>query len=744
MKRRFVWVALMIAGILGYMQQSPTAVEAWQGAAGKSSIAIDQDDLGGVVTSTKGPEAGVWVIGETTDLPTKFVKIVVTDDEGRYVLPDLPKANYKLWVRGYGLVDSKPVRAVPGRIVDLKAIVAPSARAAAEYYPANYWYALLHVPPKSAFPMNWDGSPASTGAMSKGQMAALGGAAQASGVIRNQEEWIEEMKMASLQFEQVGDKFTRQFPESLGKFGSTKEAYEKLLDSGESLVPFTPSFGKPAESMFVDWFNRIAAGEFPKEAPPRPQGLERNLVISEWDWSDAKGFVHDEVATDKRNPTVNANGPIYGLEQHSADVLDILDPIRGISSRVQVPTVDSNMPLGLSKPATLTWGNEPRPGRASLHNPMIDRQGRVWITAQIRMGKKQPDFCKEGSSNPSAKRFPLQDNVARGDFLGRELAVYDPSTKKFTLVDTCFGTHHLQFAEDADDTLWFSGGLNRGGVVGWFNTKVFESTGDVSRSQGWCPYILDSNGNGRMDEYVEPGQAIEPGKDRRIAATTTYGVIVNPTDGSVWQGAFGTPGFLLRTDPKTCLTEIYEPPFHNPNSELTGYGPKGVDVDRSGIIWTALAGSGHIASFDRRKCKVTSGPLATGQQCPEGWTLYPTPGPKLGGTDEANADFHYYNWVDQFDTFGLGKDIPIVPGTNSDSLLALMPQTGKILTLRVPYPLGFYTRGLDGRVDDPSAGWKGRGLWTTYATVLPWHIEGGKGTTSKVVKLQLRPSPLAD
>src|SRR6266849_4709890 len=116
------------------------------------AVRIDNDDIGGVVASAKGPEAGVWVIAETTELPAKFVKIVVTDDGGRYVLPQLPKANYKVWVRGYGLVDSQQVQATPGKVVNLNAAVAPNARAAAEYYPAIYWFSLLRVPDKSEFP----------------------------------------------------------------------------------------------------------------------------------------------------------------------------------------------------------------------------------------------------------------------------------------------------------------------------------------------------------------------------------------------------------------------------------------------------------------------------------------------------------------------------------------------------------------------------------------------------------------
>ena len=115
------------------------------------TVQIDNDDIGGVVTSAKGPEAGVWVIAETNDLPTRFARMVVTDDGGRYVLPDLPKANYNIWVRGYGLVDSPKVKCAPGKILNLKAVVAPNEIAAAQYYPAIHWYSMMKIPDKSEF-----------------------------------------------------------------------------------------------------------------------------------------------------------------------------------------------------------------------------------------------------------------------------------------------------------------------------------------------------------------------------------------------------------------------------------------------------------------------------------------------------------------------------------------------------------------------------------------------------------------
>ena len=124
-----------------------------------------------------------------------------------------------------------------------------------------------------------------------------------------------------------------------------------------------------------------------------------------------------------------------------------------------------------------------------------------------------------------------------------------------------------------------------------------------------------------------------------------------------------------------------------------------MDIDRNGVAWVALA-SGHMASFDRRKCKgPLNGPTATGQHCPEGWTFYAEPLPQLKNvTDPGSAEASYFTWVDQFDALGLGKNTPINTGNASEGLLAL--KDGKWVILRVPYPLGFYTKWMDGRIDD--------------------------------------------
>src|SRR5215475_3214838 len=141
--------ATAVVGAAMLLAATPGRLSAQQAAA--EAVHIGNNDLGGVVTGKNGPEAGVWVIAETTGLPTAFAKIVVTDDQGRYLIPDLPQANYDVWVRGYGLVDSPRVVTTPGKIVNLQAVPAPNAAAAAQYYPAIYWFSLLNIPGESQF-----------------------------------------------------------------------------------------------------------------------------------------------------------------------------------------------------------------------------------------------------------------------------------------------------------------------------------------------------------------------------------------------------------------------------------------------------------------------------------------------------------------------------------------------------------------------------------------------------------------
>ncbi len=702
---------------------APTAAAALVATAGsgfaQTAVSIDPDDIGGVVSGPNGPEAGVWVIAETRDLPTRFARMVVTDDRGRYVIPDLPNARYSLWTRGYGLVDSARTEARPGRNVDLAAAPAPTAADAARYYPAIYWYAMLRIPEPDRF----------------------GGASDIpEGVTR--QAWLNAMKSnGCVGCHQLGQLSTRTIPRALGTFETSADAWMRRVQSGqsgESMVNLLAGeLGGAPFRYFGDWTDRIAAGELPHSRPERPQGIERNIVVTTWDWLDEKHYLHDLISSDRRHPTVNGYGPLYGSTEYSTDTIPILDPKTHTASRFDAPVRDVDTPEALGpghaagaaplQPSPY-WGVEKIwTSRTNNHNGMVDRQGRVWFAATFRPAAN-PDFCRKGSDHPSARLFPL-------DRTNRQVTILDPKTRKYSFVDTCFQTHHLQFGYDADQTLWTSGG---GPVVGWVNTKLLEETGDAARAQGWTALVLDHNGNGRRDAHVEPNQPTDPTKDKRIVAGF-YAVMPSPVDGSVWGSFRSNPGAVVRLDPGTnppgtALAEIYNVP-------APGFGVRGADIDRKGVVWVSLA-SGHLGSFDRSKCKgPLNGPTATGDHCPEGWAFHRFPGPGFEGIGQNSAESSYYTWVDQHDTFGLGEDVPIATGNLNDGLIAF--KDGRMVVLRVPYPLGFYAKGLDGRIDDPQAGWKGRGLWTTSGDRTPWLSELGKGARPMAVHFQLRPDPLA-
>ena len=700
------------------VQESPASDIRTEGA--------EVGNIGGTVTGPGGPEAGVWVIAETHDLGTRYAKIVVTDDEGRYLIPDLPAAGYDVWVRGYGLVDSEKIQASPGDNLELRAVPAPDEAAAAEYYPAGYWFSLLEFPDQDDFP--------GTGPGGNG----------ISPNVEHQANFIRLITSGScLSCHQLGNKATREFPELFSDIESSADAWLRRVQSGQAgswMVRSLTGLGMEGTiRMFSDWTDRIAAGELPP-APTRPQGLERNVVITQWDWADPTAYLHDLVSTDRRDPTVNAYGKIYGALEESADYLPVLDPVSHTVDRVPLTMMDPEAGPVSNPPAAESpyWGDEiVWDSRANVHNPMVDGQGRVWITARVR-GRDNPDWCKAGSDHPSAQAFPLQSS-------GRQLGVYDPASDEYTHIDTCFGTHHLMFAEDANDTLWTSGG---GEVIGWLDAKQFLETGDAAASQGWTPFILDTNGNGVRDaEYVEPGDAVDPEKDKRIKPGSYYAVAPAP-DGTVWGSILGYPGAVARLVPgdspaETALIEYYELPVDDNGDPVEGFSPRGGDVDRDGVYWVALA-SGHMASFDRRKCESPlNGPEATGQHCPEGWSFYPEPLPQFKNLDRSgSSEGSYYTWVDQFNVLGLGENTPINTGNQSEALLAL--NDGEWVRMRVPYPLGFYTKWMDGRIDDPDTGWKGRSIWASFSGRAPFHMETGKGTTGQVFQFQLRPSPLSD
>ncbi len=671
-----------------------------EGLAQSAGVELDADDIGGVVTSANGPEAGVWVIAETTDLPTRFTRIVATDDAGRYVVPDLPQAIYEVFVRGYGLVDSARVSATPGQALDLDAVAAPDALAAAQVYPAAWWLSMIELPP------------------GEHSQQTLGSAVT-----------------GCLNCHQIGNRATREIPGSiLNEVDSHLEAWDRRVAMGPMGSSMAAAFRRlgPQRAMFADWTARVAAGEAPTQTPPRPAGAERNVVVTLWDWGTELDGRTDSTPADVRDGAVNANGLVYGVVQPS-DILAVVDPVEHRASAIPIP---SGAPRILTDtPESPYYGDDPIWARASdPRSVAMDGEGRVWLTGRIRGEDAQPDFCSD-AANPFADYFPLE----RGR---RQVFLYDPETEAFSEIDTCFAADHNQLGHD--DRFYY--GFREG--VGWVDTKVWDETGDVEAAQGWCPTVIDTNGDGVISPgWTEPDEPVDPARDHRVAFGC-YSPAANAVDDSVWCSDNGRDdNTLVRLElgdnpPLSCIAEVYTPP---PTVvDPTPYGSGGLHLTRDGVAWQDWRGSGHFASFDRSQCADTSDPTASGQSCPEGWTFQRMDKPTYSNAGMSiNSDESYLTQIDHHDVLGFGPETPVYGVVNTDSLEVFVPATGEFVTLRVPYPMGFFSRSSVGRIDDPTTGWKGKGLWSSYSNYAAWHLEGGPGTRQKAVKFQVRPHPLA-
>ena len=392
------------------------------GACGDRTAVVgdapDPSVISGVVTGRDGPEAGVWVVAETDELRTGFTKIVVTDDDGRFVLPELPEATYDVWVRGYGLADSEPIQATRGDDLHLVAAYPETPRQAASVYPANYWYSLMEVPPADDFPPT-----------------------EGSGIapsMTSQAAWIDDLKQGCQLCHQLGNEATRSIEHLSGRYASTVEAWTHRTAFGQrgtQMNGVLMAMGPAGAEHFADWTDRIMAGEVPRQ-PPRPAGTERDVVLTMWQWGDATSYVHDEVVTDKRDPSVNANGLAYGVSL-ADDQLLIVDPKTNEARSVRVPVRDEDTPSYFpTEPGFqpwMYWGDEVvLDAPANVHNPMMDQDGRVWMTSRIRNTPNEPEWCSD-SSNPYARYYPLTSS-------SRQASVYRPGhrglhARRYLLLD---------------------------------------------------------------------------------------------------------------------------------------------------------------------------------------------------------------------------------------------------------------------------------------------------------------------
>jgi len=644
-----------------------------------SGIQVDANSIGGTVVNSNGgkPEAGVWVIAETKSLQVPFRKIVVTDDQGRFLVPDLPDGAYELWVRGYGLKDSERVKASRGDNAKLQVSNAATPQEAAKIYPASYWTSLIHPPAKEQLPARFV----------------------------SQEHWLADFRAGCNQCHQLGMPTMRGFTDA------------KVWDT---FINLNPGMKRNAERLgrellvatLVDWTKRIKAGEVPP-APPRPMGLERNFVVTEWDWGAKESFFHDVTSTDKRNPTLYPNGKVYGADRTGGGRLWVLDPTKNTVEVLQVQPrnssgYDAKVDYYHGPDAAEFAGDaavtaKSRGWMASPHNPMFDDQGRIWMTVPIRPPgvennpKWTPGTIATETNDPAELEAGAQIMMSRNHAM--QLGYYDTKTNKFVGVDTPYSTHHLQL--DWQGRVWTDGD-----VLGMLDTTKIDlnnpEANEANAEKAWL----------RFDKQT-----------KKVVPSTGYAVAISPVNGTVWlpvSQANGNQNKVWMLDPKTREMQDYPLPLPLRFSH-------GIDFSTDGVVWFS-AGSGHLGRVDPKTGKFSY------------WEL---PGAKFTGTgkETGSTEYPYFLWVDQFDTLGLGKDTVIVTGTTSDSLQVFDPKKETFSVVRIPYPMPFYTRGMDGRIDDAKTDWKGRGIWATYSSYLPKFTETKLGS---VEHIQVRPNPLAN
>ena len=637
----------------------------------------DKSSIGGTVVNaaTNKPEAGAWVIAETK-LAIPYRKIVVTDDQGRFLVPDLPAASYDVWVRGYGLKDSGKTKAERGSQVKLQVSNAASPQEAAKIYPAAYWTSLIRPPSKDELPQGY----------------------------QSQEHWLAALRGGCNQCHQLGMTAMRGF--------TTPELWDFFLKKNSGMNAAADRLGRGLlEKALADWATRIKAGAVPP-APPRPTGLERNFVVTQWDWAAADSFIHDNISTDKRNPTLYANGIVYGADRAGGGRLWALDPVK---NTVEMFPVEGRTTQGLDRKIDYYHSTDTAEegGRAGVrqpgtwmpspHNPMLNERGELWMTQPVRPpgAENNPKWAANtvalDINDPAAKDIAAKALASRSH--GMQLGYFDTKTHKFVGVDTSYNTHHLQF--DWQGRIW-----SDGDVLGMLDTTKIDRNNvegtEAAAQKAWM----------RVDT-----------KAGRVVPTSGYATGVNPVDGTIWvpvPTVDGPQNKIFMLDPKTQKYTDYPLP-------LPGRLSHGIDFTTDGNVWFS-AGSGHLGRIDRKTGKFTY------------WEL---PGAKFAGTgkETGSTEYPYFMWVDQFDTLGMGTDTIIVTGTTSDSMLIFDPKTETWTVFRLPYPLPFYTRGLDGRIDNPGAGWKGRGIWTSFNSYLPKFSETKLGYVNHI---QFRPNPLAN
>jgi hypothetical protein len=476
------------------------------------------------------------------------------------------------------------------------------------------------------------------------------------------EGWMHSFKSSCNFCHQLGNGITRTLDhvfKAKPELKTSVEAWDYRLQAGvrgNGMSGAATSLNRQyALNMFSSWTDRIAKGETPAVTPPRPRGIERNAVITMWDWGTDHSFMHDQVSTSRQMPWLNGGGRVYAVSAGHGTLV-VLNPVTHETNEIEIPTrqarseVPSRFPP--PNPPSLWWGSErlwntPAYNTSDPHNPMLDTKGRVWLTSKIR--NQTPAWCGD-ATNKYVSWFGPESG-------GRQASYYDPRTQKFQLIETCYATHHLQFDNDANETVYFN--ELSGPIVGWVDSKVYDqtlaSTKDEFKAEqaavGWCGQIVDTNGDGKITKpwqiaprggfdnllYVTdtegagaiagrggaargqaagggrgrgqgaPAAAFNPQQDSQVSYSL-YSVIPSPVDDSVWGVAESFPGYLIRVKrgnnpPETCMTQIFKVP-------APGLDPRGVDIEQQRSCLDGACGQQPPGEF---RCSQVHGP----EWCPE-------------------------------------------------------------------------------------------------------------------------------
>ena len=334
-----------------------------------------------------------------------------------------------------------------------------------------------------------------------------------------QHHWISQIKVNCNVCHQLGNQATREIPKALGTFARSIDAWDRRVQAGQDGAGMSQAVTALGRSRGLQMFARLdrpyrcgrgAAG------PAAAAGARAKPRSDDVGLGRTATFAHDELTTDKRNPTANADGPIYGVDWGNDGFL-IVDPLEHTATELRIPVLDPKVPPGKAQSMPVPspyWGEklywyDP----AITNHAAMDSKGRVWMSSRFRVPENQPAFC---ATHPSAALAPQPRSF-------RQIQYFDPRTRQFKQVNICFDVHHVQFARDKDETLYGNGAVQRRHRLGPHPRPRRDRRRGRPRRAGAAAYH-DINQDGKVDPKVD--------REIRTAAGSTASFPIPPTAAS--------------------------------------------------------------------------------------------------------------------------------------------------------------------------------------------------------------------